>query len=142
MPLTTLEVERDADGDPVFNDYYLRKSSRIVRIRHNRTCLLCKNLVNDISYLQSHHIFPKHEFCEAIPYWLHFQVALCCKCHHRIVHSDKSNETSFRVLFWNYLNRKDVRAFNDNYQYKITGDLSVPDTTLEKYDIGRAWLYG
>jgi len=139
MTLITPGIEYDADGDPIFSDYRLSIWSAWVRVRDNRTCQLCLNNVDEkTTYLQAHHIFPKHEHPELV-YSLALGISLCVKCHLRVTHSDDRNVSRFRFLFFSHMNKRYVKEFNMRYQHKV-GDIYLPtQNDLDKYNVSKGW---
>ena len=138
MPLSDISPVYDEDGRPIFNDYYLGKWSRIVRIRDLKICQVCDNECPTL-YSHAHHIFPKGIYPE-LAYMLWNGITCCAKCHARVVHSSVGNESAFRMMFWSHMARKDVRNFNAEYQIRITGDLWVPGEMMEMLRLSPAWI--
>lgn len=97
--------------------YALRKWSYIVRIRDGCVCRLCKNKFPSYD-CHAHHVNPKEEFpLESLK--LSNGITLCKSCHIRITHSCASNVRQFKLLYSPYLNRLEVKAFNNKWQFKL-----------------------
>lgn len=135
-------VEFAIDGDPIFSDYRLSIWSAWTRVRDERICQLCLNDVEEKStYLQAHHIFPKHEY-PLLAYAFANAISLCVKCHLRVTHSDDRNVTRFRMLFYARMNNRYVREFNLRYQHKVgeADEVFLPtQETLDMYGISKGW---
>lgn len=134
-----LVVKYDETGDPIFSEYKLGVWSAWTRVRDDRICQLCLNNVEDKStYLQAHHIFPKHQYPE-LAYVFSNAISLCVRCHLRVTHSDERNVRRFRFMFYSHLNNGTNRGYNSRFQYKV-GKLYLPDSdTLFAMDISNGW---
>lgn len=107
----------------MFSDYKIAKWSRIVRIRDNHTCVMCKESAetrSDIHAMHAHHIDRQVDKPE-LAVNLNNGVCLCANCHLAIVHSTHKNHRQFRVIFKRWVRRKANREFEEKYQYKLSG---------------------
>lgn len=138
MPLSDISPIYDEDGRAIFNDYYLGKWSRIVRIRDEKICQVCDNECPTY-YAHAHHIFPKGIYPE-LAYMLWNGITCCSKCHIRVVHSSVQNESLFRMLFWSHMARRGVRDFNVMYQDRLTGDLLFDHNIMEMLRLSPEWI--
>lgn len=90
---------------PEYSSYKLRKWSRLVRIRDGGECQLCTDKPG-IFKLHAHHIYPKEfEYYAKIAYEIDNGIALCPKCHWRVVHGSGSNWKRFTCMFRRYTKR-------------------------------------
>jgi len=138
MPLTDISVEYNEEGKPTFNEYYLGKWSRIIRIRDEKICHCCDNLCPTL-FSHAHHIFPKGIYPE-LAYMLWNGITLCAKCHGRIIHSSGENESSFRLHWWPYMQSNGVTQFNEQWQYKMTDGIWVDQDLMKSLRLSPAWI--
>jgi len=106
------------DNSEYYNDYFLSKWSRYVRIRDNYTCVMCARTDISRRLLDAHHTKLKSVYPQ---YGLHLNngVTLCEYCHMKVVHASRTNHKKFAYLFKRWNNRKAIKLFNQQYQYKL-----------------------
>lgn len=98
--------------------YLLNKWSRIVRIRDEHVCRMCLETVPSRRQMHAHHIDMQVKYPEkALD--LDNGICLCARCHLQIVHSTRTHEKTFRVIFKRHVRRKKNRQFNAKWQYKL-----------------------
>ena len=104
-----------------FDEYLISKWSRLVRIRDEFTCAMCRR-TPPRRRLQSHHIHPKSKYPERA-YDLSNGVSLCVSCHICVVHAettfDIGNYLFYVPAFRRYVGLSKQRKFNKANQHRL-----------------------
>jgi len=103
----------------MYSESLVSRWSRIVRIRDNHTCVMCKEAATSRRKMHAHHINRQVDHPEQAVN-ISNGVCLCERCHLQIVHSTHINHKQFMINFKRWVGRKANKAFAEKYQYKLT----------------------